>query len=224
MKHLGGILLFVLISFLHVSNSFAIEKFIMLTFDDGPRPYVLKDLLPLLKKYFVPATFFMIGTEILQKEKLVKEMFENGYDIENHSWDHENFVKLLKENGAPAVKLSLEKTNDAIFKITGRKPKFFRPPLWEINGDIEKIVRDLNLIPMKLDKPDINTMDYADFSNRRPVEILINRVKKNIERREKQNFYQHVLVFHELPITVEALGVLIPYFQSQGYRFLRLDR
>ena len=221
---LALILLPALISFFLVSDSFAVEKFIILTFDDGPRPHILKNLLPLLQKYSVPATFFMIGSEILQNDKFVKEMGENGYEIENHSWGHENIVKLLNEKGSAAVKLNLEKTSNLIFKITGRKPRFFRPPFWEINGDVEKVVRDLGLAPMKLDDPDINTMDYADFSKHRPVEVLIDRVKKNIERREKQNFYKHILTFHELPLTIEALKVLIPYFQGQEYKFIRLDQ
>lgn len=223
MNRLVGILLLALGSLLYVSTSFAAEKLIVLTFDDGPRPYVLKNLLPLLQKYSAPAAFFMIGAEILPNTNLVKEMAENGYGIENHSWGHENLVKLIKEKGSAAVKLNLEKTNDLIFRVTGRKPKFFRPPFWEINGDVEKVVRDLNLAPMKLDNPDINTMDYADFSKRRPVDVLVERVKKNIERRESRGQFNHILVFHELPITVDALKILIPYLASREYRFGTLN-
>ena len=222
-RRAGAILFFLLVFCLFPLNSFATKKLIVLTFDDGPRPYELKNLLPLLKKYSAPATFFMIGAEILQNDKFVKEMSEKDYEIENHSWGHENFVKLFGEKGNAVVKLNLEKTSNLIFKITGRKSKFFRPPYWEINGDVEKVVRDFGLIPMKLDNPDINTMDYTDFSKHRPVEILIDRVKKNIERRENWGEYRHVLVFHELPITVEALKILIPYLTSRGYSFGTLD-
>lgn len=218
-----AVLTFALIGLLHSSNSFAAEKLIILTFDDGPRPYVLKNLLPLLKKYSAPAAFFMIGAEVLQKEKLVKEMYESGYEIENHSWGHENFVKLLREKDAAAIKSNLEKTNSEIFKITGRKPKFFRPPYWEINGNIEKIVRNFGLAPMKLDSPDINTLDYDDYAKKRPPSTLIERVKKIILSRERRGEYRHVLVFHELPITVEALKTLIPYLIGRGYSFGALD-
>lgn len=224
MRRLIAILIFTLPGFLCVSRSWAVEKLIVLTFDDGPRPYVLKNLLPLLKNYSAPAAFFMIGAEILQNDKLVKEMSENGYEIENHSFGHENLMKLLKEKGADSIRLNLEKTNNAIFLATGQNPKFFRPPFWEINGDIEKIVRSVYLTPMKLDNPDINTLDYDDFSKHRPAGALIGRVKKIIERREKQGLYRHVLTFHELPVTVEALEVLMPHFQNQGYKFLRLDQ
>jgi len=76
---------------------------------------------------------------------------------------------------------------------------------------------------MKLADPDINTMDYSDYSKKYPPEALVKRVKSQIASREKQGLYNHVLVFHELPITVEALKALIPYFQNQGYKFVRLD-
>ncbi len=222
MKLLIGILLFALV-FLGASNSLATEKLIALTFDDGPRPNVLKNLLPLLQKYSAPATFFIIGAEILPNDKFVKKMSENSYEIENHSWGHENLVKLLREKGADAVKLNLEKTNSEVFKITGRKPKFFRPPYWEINADVEKVVRDFGLTPMKLGNPDINTMDYDDYAKKRSPEALIERVKKIILSRENREEYRHVLVFHELPITVEALKTLIPYLTGRGYSFGTLD-
>jgi len=66
-------------------------------------------------------------------------------------------------------------------------------------------------------------MDYSDFSKNRPPEALVNRTKSQITVREKRNIYAHVLVFHELSITAEALKILIPYFQNQGYKFARLD-
>ncbi len=223
MRYRIAILILALVGFFCVSESFASEKLVVLTFDDGPRPYVLKNLLPLLQKYSAPAAFFMIGAEVSQKEQLVKEMSESGYQIENHSFGHENFVKLLREKDAASVKSNLEKTNGKIFKITGRKPKFFRPPYWEINADVEKIVRDLGLVPMKLDNPDINTMDYDDYAKKRPAAALIERVKRIIISRENRGEYRHVLVFHELPITVEALKTLIPYLTGRGYSFGTLD-
>ncbi len=115
------------------------------------------------------------------------------------------------------------KTETAIFNITGRKPKFFRPPCWVINKETEDIVISLGYKIMKLNKPDINTMDYSDFSKHRPPETLIKRVKYFVAKREKQNLFNQVLVFHELPLTAEALKTLIPYFQNQGYKFARLD-
>ncbi|MDP3052060.1 MAG: polysaccharide deacetylase family protein [bacterium] len=199
------------------------NKTIILNFDDGPRPAVLKELLPLLEKYDVRANFFMEGDMVLANKELVRKMHDAGHKIENHSWNHENFKKLFREKGAEAVKSNLNKADDAIFKATGRHPRFFRPPFWKINAEIEQVVKSLGYTIMKLGNPDINTLDYEDAGNHRPPEVLIERVKKIIADSETQGKFKHVLVFHELPITVEALKTLIPYFQNQGYKFIKLD-
>ncbi len=199
------------------------EKTIILNFDDGPRPAALKELLPLLEKYNVQANFFVEGDMVSANRELVKKMHNAGHGIENHSWDHENFKKLFRKKGAEAVKSNLNKADDAIFKATGRHPRFFRPPFWEINADIEQIIKSLGYTVMKLDNPDINTMDYDDIGKNHRSETLVERDKIQIATRENKGIFNHVLVFHELYKTVEALKILIPYFQSQGYKFVRLD-
>lgn len=216
-----AIILFIFFGLPATANNNA--KTIVLTFDDGPRPQVLKELLPLLEKYAVRANFFVMGAGIQNNQKLVRKMSDAGHGIENHSWGHENFKKLFREKGADAVKNSVLKTEIAILAATGKKPKFFRPPHWEINNEIEKIIKSLGYTIIKLDNPDINTLDYEDAVKKHPPEILTERVKKNIWAREKQRKFIHILVFHELQITIEALKTLIPYFQNQEYQFTHLD-
>lgn len=200
------------------------NKTICLTFDDGPNPKVLKELLPLLQKYDIPATFFVIGSAAANQQKILQYSHLLGHEIENHSWGHENFKKLFKNKDAEAIKISLIKTENLILETTGRKPRFFRPPYWEINREIQKIVESLGYKVMRIENPDINTMDYDDASKHKPSEILVERVKKIIAKREKQEVFNHILVFHELIITTEALKTLIPYFQNQNYQFSRLDK
>ena len=199
------------------------EKIIALNFDDGPKPTVLKELLPLLEKYRIPAAFFVIGSAISQNEALIKLMRAKGFAIENHSWGHENFRKLYKIGGERSVAGSLDKTGDAIFAATGRRPGYFRPPFWEINQDIERIVSGQGLKIMKLCRPDINTLDYEDAARHRSSQALVERVKKIVSDRERRGIRRHVLVFHELLITTEALKKLIPYFLAEGYEFKHLD-
>lgn len=199
------------------------NKIVVLTFDDGPRPEILKEFLPLLAEYDIPGTFFVQGCAVSQNKTLVKKMHDAGHEIENHSYGHENLIKIFPGSGMNGIKKTIQKSSNEIFEATGRKPKFFRPPYWAINQDIENNIKSWGYIVMKLDNPDINTMDYADASKNHPAKILIERVKKIISAREKQGKFTHILVFHELPITVKALKTLIPYFQNQQYRFGRLD-
>lgn len=198
------------------------KKHIALTFDDGPRPIVLQNLLPLLSRFRVPATFFIIGS-VAQSNKgwLLKE-HQLGHEIENHSFGHENFKKTFLTHGAYAIQQSVEKTALIIAEITGKTPRFFRPPFWEITKDIEDLIRPSYTV-MKLGHPDVNTEDYEDAAKHRTSAVLVARVKRLIAQRERQGFFHHVLVCHEIPITVEALKELIPYFKKEGYTFSRLD-
>ncbi len=198
-------------------------KIIALNFDDGPRPLILEKLLPVLEKYNVPGTFFVMGCAVPGNREAVRKIHDAGHEIENHSWGHEIFPKLLREKGEEAVKTGIFKTEAAVSGITGKKLRFFRPPCWEINKDVENIIISLGYKVMKLENPDINNKDYENAVKHRPAESMIKRVKSEIISREKQHKFIHVLVFHELPVTAEALETLIPYFQKQGYKFVRLD-
>jgi peptidoglycan/xylan/chitin deacetylase (PgdA/CDA1 family) len=66
-------------------------------------------------------------------------------------------------------------------------------------------------------------MDYDDRAKKHPPEDLIERVRKIIETREKKGITKHVLVFHELKISAEALKVLIPELLGKGYKFVTLE-
>lgn len=198
------------------------DKRIALTFDDGPRPAVLQNLLPLLSRFHVPATFFVIGSIAQSNEKWLLEEHRLGHEIENHSFGHENLKKTFLKHGPNAIRLSIEKTARIITEIIGKKPRFFRPPFWEITKDIENFIRSSHTV-MKLGRPDVNTKDYEDAANHRTPAVLTARVKWLIAQRERKKIFHHVLVFHELPITIEALKELIPYFKKEGYTFSRLD-
>lgn len=209
------------------SSCLAIEssdnKIIILNFDDGPNLKALKDILLVLEKYQIKAHFFVMGAAVEQNKTLIREMHEKGFYFENHSWGHENFRKLYRNKGGVAIEKSLKRTEDVIKRITGRKPKYFRPPFWEIERPIENIVISNGYKVMKLGSPDVNTMDYEDVARHRDQTALIERVKKIVSSREKSGIYHHVLVFHELPLTAKALNVLIPYFLSRGYKFELLE-
>lgn len=205
-----------LCSFSSTAQAASEEKIIALTFDDGPNPKALNILLPLLSEEKVPGTFFVVGGNAKSHPEYLRKETALGYEIENHSFGHENLKKnyRTRPDWQSALLGSLQKTSNAIESATGTRPKFFRPPFWEINPDIQRVVEQAGYRVVKLERPDINSMDYEDFAKHRSTDVLIVRVKKLIELRERNKNYRHVLVFHELPLTVEALKTLIPYFHE----------
>lgn len=198
-------------------------KLIVLTFDDGPRPAILKQLLPLLARHHIPGTFFVIGGEAENKKILLKEIAVQGHEIENHSYGHADLKILQKNKGTSNVLKDIHQAELVIQSATGQKPKFFRPPFWSCNAEIENALAQVGYTVMKLEHPDLNSLDYEDVEKKNPPSVLIERVKKIISQREKAGIFRHILVFHELQLSVNALTELILYFLDRGYQFVRLD-
>jgi peptidoglycan-N-acetylglucosamine deacetylase len=97
---------------------------IALTFDDGPNPYYTPQILAILQQYRVPATFFCIGRLVAAYPALVRQEFNAGYLIGNHSWSHPDLALF----SASYDQLQLTSTSQAIQAATGVRPTFFRPP------------------------------------------------------------------------------------------------
>ncbi len=198
------------------------KKRIALTFDDGPRPQLLKDLLPFLQQQNIHVTFFIIGSVASGHKELLQEVSAAGHEIENHSYTHANLKKLYSAKGPDAVTADIRQAAELIKHTTGTNPRFFRPPFWVSTIEIDKLITGMGYRVLKLGNPDINTLDYDDVAKKLPVETLVKRVQHIIELREQKLTFSHVLVFHELPLTVEALHILIPYYRARGYSFVLL--
>ena len=115
-------------------------KYISLTFDDGPNlgdDHTMNDMLDLLEKNDVVGSFFLIGNKINDENaKVIKRAFDMGCDIENHSWTHPAMPELTKEEMIEEY----EKCDQAIIKITGKKPEFFRPPYIAVNDLMHQVI------------------------------------------------------------------------------------
>ncbi len=108
-------------------------KYCSLTFDDGPNcagDDTMTKMLDVLEKHGVVASFFLIGNKITpENTKVIERAVSLGCDIENHSWTHPDMTKLSAEE----IREEYAKTDEAIIKITGKKPEFFRPPYIAVN-------------------------------------------------------------------------------------------
>src|SRR5450755_2289437 len=98
---------------------------IALSIDDGPEPVVTPKVLALLDEYGTKATFFCVGRHVEERTELAREIVRRGHAIENHSYRHLNYFSLL---GPRALTYEIEKAQDAIGRVTGRRPLFFRAP------------------------------------------------------------------------------------------------
>lgn len=97
---------------------------IALTFDDGPTPGKTEQILQILAKEDIPATFFLIGSELETHPHLLTQILAAGHQVGNHSYSHQRM--LFKTPGF--IAREIEKT-DALLKAGGApEPYYFRPP------------------------------------------------------------------------------------------------
>lgn len=103
----------------------AARKEIALTIDDGPDPLVTPQVLDLLDRYAIRATFFCTGMQAQRHPDLCREIVRRGHAVENHSQRHPPYFSLLGPRG---MTRELQASQDALTQISGQRPLFFRAP------------------------------------------------------------------------------------------------
>lgn len=97
---------------------------IYLTFDDGPNERATPAILETLTVHRVPAAFFMVGDHVRRFPQLAKDVYLQGHEIGNHTYNHAK----LHFSGPQRIRDQLTKTHATIESVTGWKPRAFRAP------------------------------------------------------------------------------------------------
>ena len=98
-------------------------KSIALTIDDGPDPVYTPQVLRVLHRYNVTATFSMIGLHVAAYPQLARAVADAGHQIANHTWTID-----LVGLPARAVRSEVVRAGHAIHAATGVQPALFRAP------------------------------------------------------------------------------------------------
>jgi len=97
---------------------------VALTFDDGPTEPNTTQILDVLKRHGVKATFFVLGANAERHPDVVRRIVAEGHEIGNHTYDH--YVLPLK--GPGHIRSQIRRTSDLIERASGTRPTLFRPP------------------------------------------------------------------------------------------------
>ncbi|MDQ3008883.1 MAG: glycosyltransferase [bacterium] len=199
----------------YYNNVIGRDKVLALTFDDGPDPVKTRQIMDILERQEIPATFFFMGSSSLTHPEIVKETANRGYEIGNHTYSHSWDVHQSKER----LELELDVTNKIISNITGQDLILYRPPfLLDIGSDAiadpgghsEKLAwaEDAGYIPVGAD---IDSLDWAANSSQE----VIDNVMSSLD-------HGHIILLHdggEGKYTIDALEPLITELKSEGYKF-----
>jgi len=183
------------------------EKFVYLTFDDGPNSIYHPMILDILKTYNVPATFFLVGQNTQRDIETAKRTVAEGHKIGNHSLTHTFLPQLTN---ASVVK-EIQTTEDILKQIHGNQDiKLFRPPYGGINLSVENATDKLGL---KTFLWDVDPRDWSEPS----TDELVNRVVSNTVNGSD------ILLHSNHLATVKALPKIIEQLKARGFTFKTLE-
>jgi peptidoglycan/xylan/chitin deacetylase (PgdA/CDA1 family) len=115
------------------------QRIVALTYDDGPNPPYTDQLLAVLRRERVHATFFVVGRAVAAYPRVVRQERLDGDAIGNHTWSHEHLVL----DDAKALRVTLQRTDRAIYAAAGVHPRIMRPPFggrdWLVIGEVRKL-------------------------------------------------------------------------------------
>lgn len=97
---------------------------VVLTFDDGPAEPFTGQILDVLRRHHVPATFFCCGKNVARLPEVARRAADEGHTLGNHTWSH----PLLYFKGRRRIEDEIDRTQEAIERAAGRAPMIFRPP------------------------------------------------------------------------------------------------
>ena len=185
------------------------EKVIALTFDDGPGPKNTAQVLEILKKNQIKATFFMIGEMVQIFPKIAKQVVADGHVVGNHTWHHW-YRRMDKATAASEI----NRTADIIYKTTGAKTTLFRPPGGFLKNGLADYAKSQKYAVMMWSE------ESGDAERHSPQ---VPGMVKNVLKSAKPGA---IVLMHDgggnRSRTVKALPQIIDSLKAQGYRFVTI--
>jgi len=189
----------------HVADG---PKAIALTIDDGPNAIYTPQVLRLLEKHRVTATFSMIGLQVAAEPAIAREVAAAGHVISNHTWRHLDLAWL----SPTAVVAEMDRATDAILRATGQTPRVFRAPYGAWSTAVLRRCEQTGMTPLDW------SVDPRDWA-RPGVSAIIGNIMRNTRTGS-------IILEHDgggnRAETVAALGIVIPRLLDAGYHFVTI--
>lgn len=182
------------------------EKIVSISFDAAWGNEDTQELIDILAKYDIKATFFVVGDWVDKYPESVKALFDAGHEIQNHSNTHPDLTNLSREQIAEQI----TSCNEKIKSVTGVSPTLIRPPYGAYNNTVIETVTSLGMYTIQWD---VDSLDWKDLS----AEQIYNRVTSKVKPGS-------IVLFHNAALhTPEALPDIIETLQSDGYDFVKIS-
>ena len=183
------------------------QKVVSISFDAAWGNEDTGQLIDILGRYKIPATFFVVGDWVEKYPESVKALHDAGHEIMNHSDHHAHYPQLTGEE----VVADLNACNDKIEAVTGVRPTLVRLPYGDYDDRSISAVRSLGMEPIQWD---VDSLDWKDLSAADITRRVTTKVCPG-----------SIVLFHNAAKhTPEALAGIIEYLLQEGYTFLPISQ
>lgn len=186
------------------------KKEVALTFDiNWSDPDYIPDILKVLEKNKVNATFFIMGKWVTYSDEnrnKLKQIYENGNEIGNHSYSHKDFSKI----DSKTAKDEINKTNEILKSELGIDCKLFRFPGGGYCSNTVAVTKNENMIPIQWD---VDSLDWKQLGEEAEYNKVASKLKNG----------SIVLYHNNSKYTPKNIDRLIKEFKAKGYEFKKVS-
>ena len=183
------------------------DKKISISFDAAWGADDTEEIINILGKHQIKATFFVVGEWVDKYPEAVKALHNAGHEIQNHSDTHPHLTNLSKDE----IMEEIQKCNQKIETVTGIKPTLLRPPYGDYNNQVIETVEGMNMTAIQWS---VDSLDWKELS----AQEIIDRVKSAITP-------GGIVLFHNAAKnTPAALPALLESLIAEGYEFVPISQ
>ncbi len=192
----------------HEANFLAPDE-VVLTFDDGPMPWITRSILATLEQHCTRATFFSVGKMALAYPTVLREVLDHGHTVGTHTWSHPLNLKRLSTDGA---RDEIERGFAAVATAAGRPiAPFFRFPGLSDSPSMVAYLAERHVASFTVDV--VSNDSYIADPNRLARETLA-KVDAN---------HGGIILFHDIKAaTAKALPVILDALAQRGYSIVHM--
>lgn len=186
------------------------QRLVAITFDDGPNAVYTPQVLKIFAEAGGKATFFMLGEQMDKCPELVKQAFDQGHEVGNHTYTH---PKLSGLNRAQCLD-EIARNEQMVEALTGVRPRVFRPPYLDYSEETVSILKEKGY-------PMIGALNLEALDWELPgVEHILSKSRSCVRN-------GGILIFHDgfgdRSQTIEAVEALVFELTAQGFRLVTVS-
>lgn len=183
-------------------------NYIALTFDDGPDIKYTPQILNILKKNRVKATFFLVGKKVEEYPEVAYQIVQEGHTVGNHTYSHTNLLLDRKKT----IEEEIERCENVIKKNCGVIPSLFRPPYGFRTPLVYEVAEEKGYMIILWS---ISSRDWASPGKERIIDRVVKKSKNGA-----------IILLHDSggnrQQTVEALPEIIKKLKNKNYNFVTI--